>query len=52
MADYSSLKVPELKKLLADRKLAQTGNKPDLIARLQEDDNKADAPAAEVKPGV
>lgn len=52
MADYSSLKVPELKKLLADRKLAQTGNKPDLIARLQEDDSKPDAPAAEAKPGM
>ncbi|KAM0259744.1 hypothetical protein ACHAQJ_003180 [Trichoderma viride] len=40
MADYSSLKVPELKKLLAEKKLPQTGNKADLIARLQEDDKK------------
>ncbi|PHH74048.1 hypothetical protein CDD82_5124 [Ophiocordyceps australis] len=40
MAEYSSLKVPELKKLLAEKKLPQTGNKADLIARLQEDDKK------------
>lgn len=40
MADYSSLRVPELKKLLAERKLPQTGNKADLIARLQEEDKK------------
>ncbi|KAH6889892.1 hypothetical protein B0T10DRAFT_42496 [Thelonectria olida] len=49
MAEYSSLKVPELKKLLAEKGLAQTGNKADLIARLQENDKKAateaDAPA-------
>ncbi|KAL7942939.1 hypothetical protein V8C42DRAFT_330837 [Trichoderma barbatum] len=50
MADYSSLKVPELKKLLAEKKLSQTGNKADLIARLQEDDKKnatASAPKAD-----
>jgi SAP domain-containing ribonucleoprotein len=41
MTDYNSLKVPELKKLLSDRSLAQTGNKPDLIARLQEADAKS-----------
>ncbi|KAI5458455.1 hypothetical protein BGZ63DRAFT_426849 [Mariannaea sp. PMI_226] len=41
MAEYSSLKVPELKKLLATKGLAQTGNKADLIARLQENDKKA-----------
>jgi SAP domain-containing ribonucleoprotein len=41
MAEYSSLKVPELKKLLAEKGLAQTGNKADLIARLQENDKKA-----------
>ncbi|KAL7955878.1 hypothetical protein V8C34DRAFT_290194 [Trichoderma compactum] len=40
MADYTALKVPELKKLLAEKKLPQTGNKADLIARLQEDDKK------------
>jgi len=45
MADYTTLKVPELKKLLSDRSLPSTGNKPDLIARLQEDDKKkASAP--------
>jgi SAP domain-containing ribonucleoprotein len=46
MAEYSSLKVPELKKLLAEKGLSQTGNKADLIARLVEDDKK-NAPAAE-----
>jgi SAP domain-containing ribonucleoprotein len=40
MTDYNSLKVPELKKLLGDRSLAISGNKADLIARLQEDDKK------------
>jgi SAP domain-containing ribonucleoprotein len=40
MADYSSQKVPELKKLLQDRGLAMSGNKADLIARLQENDKK------------
>ncbi|KAM6476146.1 hypothetical protein HDV62DRAFT_257624 [Trichoderma sp. SZMC 28011] len=50
MADYTALKVPELKKLLAEKKLPQTGNKADLIARLQEDDKKnatASAPTAD-----
>ncbi|OAQ98917.1 hypothetical protein LLEC1_03184 [Akanthomyces lecanii] len=51
MADYASMKVPELKKLLAERKLAQTGNKADLIARLQEEDEKP-AGDAEAKPGT
>lgn len=54
MADYTALKVPELKKLLAEKKLPQTGNKADLIARLQEDDKKnatASAPKAD-KPGM
>ena len=57
MTEYSSLKVPELKKLLSERSLAQTGNKADLIARLQEHDKNAaggeDKPeAAEAKkPG-
>jgi hypothetical protein len=41
MADYSTLKVPDLKKKLADRGLVQSGNKADLIARLEEDDKKA-----------
>ena len=40
MVDYISSKVPELKKLLQDRQLPISGNKADLIARLQEDDNK------------
>lgn len=45
MAEYSSLKVPELKKLLADKKLPQTGNKADLIARLHDADKNARASA-------
>jgi len=40
MADYPSQKVPDLKKLLQDRGLAVSGNKAELVARLQEDDNK------------
>jgi hypothetical protein len=40
MADYSTHKVPDLKKLLSERGLAISGNKADLIARLQEDDSK------------
>jgi hypothetical protein len=48
MADYSVLKVPELKKLLQEKQLQVTGNKADLIARLQEHDkaNEAPKPAA------
>ncbi|KAF5631652.1 DNA-binding SAP [Fusarium tjaetaba] len=42
MAEYSSLKVPELKKLLAEKGLPQTGNKADLIARLQENDRASE----------
>lgn len=38
MTDYASLKVPDLKKLLTERSLPQTGNKADLVARLQEND--------------
>lgn len=38
MTDYASLKVPDLKKLLSERGLPQSGNKADLIARLQEND--------------
>ncbi|KFA76659.1 hypothetical protein S40288_04417 [Stachybotrys chartarum IBT 40288] len=49
MAEYSSLKVPELKKLLQEKGLPQTGNKADLVARLQQSDKK-DAPE-EAKPG-
>jgi len=46
MADYNSLKVPELKKLLQDRSLPISGNKADLIARLQENDKKSSGGAA------
>lgn len=38
MTDYASLKVPDLKKLLQERGLQQSGNKADLIARLQDND--------------
>jgi SAP domain-containing ribonucleoprotein len=41
MTDYTQLKVPELKKILTDRSLPISGNKADLIARLQEDDKKS-----------
>lgn len=41
MTDYSTLKVPDLKKILSDRGLVVSGNKADLIARLQEDDKKS-----------
>jgi len=40
MTDYSQLKVPELKKLLQERSLPVSGNKAELIARLQEADSK------------
>ncbi|RFN45655.1 sap protein [Fusarium flagelliforme] len=46
MAEYATLKVPELKKLLAEKGLPQTGNKADLISRLQENDNKQSEPEA------
>lgn len=45
MADYNSLKVPELKKLLSERGLTQAGNKADLIARLVENDKKKESEA-------
>ncbi|RDA89137.1 hypothetical protein CP532_2201 [Ophiocordyceps camponoti-leonardi (nom. inval.)] len=47
MTDFASLKVPELKKLLAEKKLPQSGNKADLIARLQESEN--DVEEAEIE---
>lgn len=50
MADYNAMKVPELRKHLGDRKLPQSGNKADLIARLQEDDNKATSTSAPAAP--
>jgi SAP domain-containing ribonucleoprotein len=40
MADYNSMKVPELKKLLNERGLTQAGNKADLIARLHDNDKQ------------
>jgi hypothetical protein len=40
MVDYSTHKVPDLKKLLSERGLVISGNKADLVARLQEDDSK------------
>ncbi|KAH8815959.1 hypothetical protein F5884DRAFT_203598 [Xylogone sp. PMI_703] len=40
MTDYTQLKVPDLKKLLQERSLPTSGNKADLIARLQENDKK------------
>lgn len=51
MTDYNALKVPDLKAMLGQRKLLQTGNKQALIARLQEDDEKNDGGADEAKPG-
>lgn len=52
--DYSTLKVPDLKAMLGQRNLPQTGNKAALIARLQENDasESADAPAEAAKPGT
>lgn len=49
MPEYTSYKVPELRKLLSERGLPQTGNKTELIARLTENDSASDAPA-ETKP--
>jgi len=46
MADYNNLKVPDLKKILSERGLAVSGNKADLIARLQEDDKKGNGGTA------
>ncbi|KAH8888836.1 hypothetical protein GQ53DRAFT_233748 [Thozetella sp. PMI_491] len=52
MADYASLKVPELKKLLNERGLPQAGNKADLVKRLQENDGAKAAPAGgDIKDG-
>lgn len=36
--DYGSLTVDELREELANRDLSTSGNKPDLVARLEEDD--------------
>jgi SAP domain-containing ribonucleoprotein len=51
MADYNSMKVPELKKLLTERSLPHTGNKADLIARLTEDDKQKAAGSTEAQAG-
>lgn len=51
MADYNSMKVPELKKLLTERSLPHTGNKADLIARLTEDDKQKAAASAAPQAG-
>ena len=51
MADYNSMKVPELKKLLTERSLPHTGNKADLIARLTENDKLKAADSAEPQAG-
>ncbi|KAI9855226.1 MAG: hypothetical protein M1824_006227 [Vezdaea acicularis] len=48
MPDYSSLKVSELKKILQERSLAVSGNKPDLIARLEENDHASAAAPTQV----
>lgn len=45
------MKVPELKKLLSERSLPQSGNKADLIARLQEYDKQQAAKNAEPQAG-
>lgn len=52
MADYATLKVPELKKLLQEKQLPVTGNKADLIARLQEHDKAKEAPNSTAAPGL
>jgi SAP domain-containing ribonucleoprotein len=51
MADYSSMKVPELKKLLTERGLPHTGNKADLIARLTENDKQKAADSGQPQAG-
>lgn len=43
MTNYDKLKVTELREMLQERNLAQTGNKPDLIKRLQENDKEKEA---------
>lgn len=50
MTDYKSLKVPELKDLLQKRSLAISGNKADLIARLEEADSSVSSSAAPDAP--
>ncbi|KAI9849669.1 MAG: hypothetical protein M1837_002794 [Sclerophora amabilis] len=45
MTDYNNLKVPDLKKILQERSLPVSGNKAELIARLQEHDTSSKNPA-------
>ncbi|KAI9772672.1 MAG: hypothetical protein M1840_000267 [Geoglossum simile] len=45
MTDYKPLKVPELKSLLQERSLPVSGNKAELIARLEEHDKSKSQPA-------
>lgn len=50
MSDYAVLKVNDLKKLLSERNLAVTGNKPDLIKRLQDADRETEGGGAAAPP--
>jgi SAP domain-containing ribonucleoprotein len=52
MVDYNAMKVPDLKKLLGERSLPISGNKADLIARLQEDDTKKSGSAGMFSPSL
>ncbi|KAA8897391.1 hypothetical protein TRICI_006735 [Trichomonascus ciferrii] len=47
MSEYSGLKVAELKELLKSRGLSTSGTKPELIARLEENDNQQKTAANE-----
>lgn len=47
MSEYSGLKVAELKELLKSRSLGTSGTKPELIARLEENDNQQNTAANE-----
>ncbi|KAI0157390.1 hypothetical protein GGR57DRAFT_461750 [Xylariaceae sp. FL1272] len=46
--NYQAFKVPELKKLLQEKSLPVTGNKADLVARLEEHDKASEQPAAPI----
>ncbi|KAI1262211.1 hypothetical protein F5Y18DRAFT_163516 [Xylariaceae sp. FL1019] len=48
MAEYATLKVPELKKLLQEKELTVSGNKAELVARLQEHDKASTAAEEDV----
>lgn len=51
MSDYVSMKVVELKEMLKSRGLGVTGTKPELIARLEENDRQNEAAQVE-EPSV